>query len=212
MFILENRLGGYITNINNRYTVTGNIKKASLFPTERKAFNVKESLPKTVKRSNTYYIRELTPDIEDGIIEDKDYVVTNHVSRGDESVDKIKEILHEIVQYEEDIINKEAEYRTRLSDIDKELVDIDHWIEFYPVSAYDGYRMTKMRKDRLLERRRIKDSLFEISIIRSIKQKGGETLKTLNGIEDKKYTPRVLTDIFREKEVAKKRREKCVTQ
>ena len=210
MFILENRLGGYITNVNNKFTVTGNIKRASVFATERKALNVKESLPRTIKRE-TYYVRELSTETEDSMIEDEDYIVTGHIDRDDEYVNKVKKMLQEISNCEEDLLLKEEEYKSRLSELDKELVDIDHWIEFYPVSAYDGYRMTKMRKDRLLERRKIKDSLSEISIIRSIK--GGETLKNLNGIEEKKYTPRALTNIFREKEIVKKRREKrCVTQ
>ena len=210
MFILENRLGGYITNVNNKFTVTGNIKRASVFATERKALNVKESLPRTIKRE-TYYVRELSTETEDSMIGDEDYIVTGHIDRDDEYVNKVKKMLQEISNCEEDLLLKEEEYKSRLSELDKELVDIDHWIEFYPVSAYDGYRMTKMRKDRLLERRKIKDSLSEISIIRSIK--GGETLKNLNGIEEKKYTPRALTNIFREKEIVKKRREKrCVTQ
>ena len=210
MFILENKLGGYITNVNNKFTVTGNIKRASVFATERKALNVKESLPRTIKRE-TYYVRELSTETEDSMIEDEDYIVTGHIDRDDEYVNKVKKMLQEISNCEEDLLLKEEEYKSRLSELDKELVDIDHWIEFYPVSAYDGYRMTKMRKDRLLERRKIKDSLSEISIIRSIK--GGETLKNLNGIEEKKYTPRALTNIFREKEIVKKRREKrCVTQ
>lgn len=210
MFILENRLGGYITNVNNKFTVTGNIKKAFVFATERKALNVKESLPRTVKRE-TYYVRELSTETEDSMIEDEDYIVTGHIDRDNEYINKVKKMLQEISNCEEDLLLKEEEYKSRLSELDKELVDIDHWIEFYPVSAYDGYRMTKMRKDRLLERRKIKDSLSEISIIRSIK--GGETLKNLNGIEEKKYTPRALTNIFREKEIVKKRREKrCVTQ
>ena len=144
------------------------------------------------------------------MVADKDYVITGHADRDDESVVKIKEMLREISSFAEDLKYKEEKYRARISEIDKELTDIDHWVEFYPVSAYDGYRMTKMRKDRLIERRKIKDSLSEISIIRSIK--GGETLKSLKGIEDKKYTPRVLTDIFREKEIVKKRREKCAAQ
>lgn len=209
MYILENRLGEYITNVNNKFTVTGNIKKATLFKTENKANNVKSSLPKAIRKSN-YYIKELSAEDEDQMISDAEYTVTGHANREDESVTKIKEMLQEISDCEQDLILKEEMYKTRLSEIDRELSDIDHWIEFYPVSAYDGYRMTKMRKDRLLERRGIKDSLSEISIIRSIK--GGQTLKSLNGIEDKKYTPRVLTDLFREKEVVKRRREKCVAQ
>lgn len=209
MYILENRLGGYITNVNNKFTVTGNIKKATLFKTENKANNVKSSLPKAIRKSN-YYIKELSAEDEDQMISDAEYTVTGHTNREDESVTKIKEMLQEISDCEQDLVLKEEMYKTRLSEIDRELSDIDHWIEFYPVSAYDGYRMTKMRKDRLVERRGIKDSLSEISIIRSIK--GGQTLKSLNGIEDKKYTPRILTDLFREKEVVKRRREKCVVQ
>ena len=209
MYILENCFGGYITKVNNKFTVTGNIKKATLFKTETKANNVRSSLPKAIRR-NSYYIKELSVEDENQMISDNEYVVTGHTDREDESVVKIKEMLQEISDCEQNLLIKEEQYKARLSEIDRELSDIDHWIEFYPVSAYDGYRMTKMRKDRLVERRGIKDSLSEISIIRSIK--GGQTLKSLNSVEDKKYTPRVLTDLFREKEVVKRRREKCVVQ
>lgn len=209
MFIIENRLGGYITNVNNKYSVTGNIKKASVFSTKQKANNVRVNLPKIIRKDD-YIVKELSPEVEDKMTDDKDYVITGHADRDDKVINKVKEMLQEISTCEEDLLVKEDEYKTRLSEIDKELVDIDHWIEFYPVSAYDGYRMTKMRKDRLMERRKIKDSLSEISIVRSIN--GNETLKNLKGIEDKKYKPRALTDIFREKEITKRRREKCVTQ
>lgn len=205
-FIIENKKGGYISSLHNKFTVTGNLAKAQIFSTQTKANNVINSLPRTI-RNTEFYVSYI--DNKGNISEvkpEKTFVVTNTFSGTSEKITKIKNIISELCDCGADICVKELSLKERLSEIEKELVDIDHRIEFYPLSAYDGYKMSKMRKDRLEERRVIKDSLREISIIKDIK--GDEAFKRLKDMEIKKYTPRALVDIFEEKENVKRRRGK----
>lgn len=202
-FIIENKKGGYISSLHNKFTVTGNLAKAQIFSTQTKANNVINSLPRTIRNTEFYvsYI-DNNGNISD-IKPEKTFVVTNTFSGTSEKITKIKNIISELCDCGADICVKELSLKERLSEIEKELVDIDHRIEFYPLSAYDGYKMSKMRKDRLEERRVIKDSLREIGIIKDIK--GDEAFKRLKDMEIKKYTPRALVDIFEEKEKVKRR-------
>lgn len=193
-YVLENGKGGYITLINNSYTLTGNINKAKIFTDYQKAVNVCKSLPRTITRNqnDSFTVKALDCDTE------TEFVVSNKEAKCDENMVMIKTMLNDLNVFSQNIIAQEEEYRNRLSELDKELSDIDHYIEFYPLSAYDGYRMSRMRKDRLEERRRIKNGLTEIGIIKSLK--GDDALNGLKRIETQQYTPRILIDMFEEKE------------
>ena len=75
-----------------------------------------------------------------------------------------------------------------LSDIDKEINDIYHYIEFSNLDAYRGWKAYKMLKDKLNERRRIKNNLSSATrLSQTIKAK---RLKINNEQQTKKYTPR----------------------
>jgi len=77
---------------------------------------------------------------------------------------------------------------TSLSDIDKEINDIYHYIEFSDLDAYRGWKAYKMLKDKLNERRKIKDSLDSATrFSQTIKAKRS---KIKNEHKTKKYTPR----------------------
>lgn len=77
---------------------------------------------------------------------------------------------------------------TSLSDIDKEINDIYHYIEFSNLDAYRGWKAYKMLKDKLNERRRIKNNLSSATrLSQTIKAKRS---KINNEQKTKKYTPR----------------------
>lgn len=79
-------------------------------------------------------------------------------------------------------------YSTSLSDIDKEINDIYHYIEFSNLDAYRGWKAYKMLKDKLNERRKIKDNLSSATrFSQTIKAKSS---KINNEHKTKKYTPK----------------------
>lgn len=107
-----------------------------------------------------------------------------------------KSLTHEIKE-------RRTELNHRLSMVDKEICDIRHYIEFYTFNASKGYKLCKMLKDKLIERREIKDELEVINRI-SLMPVGticnGKGKGIIENLQDKQYTPRVLSELFEDKE------------
>ena len=90
------------------------------------------------------------------------------------------------------------------SEVDKEISDIMHFIEFYNFSASDGYKLCKALKDLRLRRRKIKNELELINIVNTQSLSNvasGQTNKAIDNLNDKKYTPRVLQELFDHKNI-----------
>lgn len=89
-----------------------------------------------------------------------------------------------------------------LSEVDKELCDIMHYIEFNSLDAANGYKAYKMIRDCRLRRRQIKDEREKVNA--AIQAVGNvqliENLKVclcqMKGLEGRKYKPRVLEELF----------------
>ena len=91
-----------------------------------------------------------------------------------------------------------------LSEVDKEICDIMHYIEFYNLDAAKGYKMYKMLKDCRLRRRKIKDEYEKVGAAITILanedliEKMKTALKQMKGLDNRLYTPRILTELFEE--------------
>lgn len=86
-----------------------------------------------------------------------------------------------------------------LSDIDKEICDIRHYIEFGKLNAYQGWSAYEMMKVTLIRRRKIKDTLYIISEIqgRRYGTSESESAKTaIMNLNRRTYTPRKLDFLF----------------
>lgn len=79
-----------------------------------------------------------------------------------------------------------SEYPKKLSKVDKEISDIYHYIEVSNLDAYRGWKAYKLLKDKLIERRKIKDEFDAAKRLRkSIQNKTKEINKQH---ATKKYT------------------------
>lgn len=91
-----------------------------------------------------------------------------------------------------------------LSEVDKEICDIMHYIEFYNLDAAKGYKMYKMLKDCRLRRRKIKDEYEKVGAAITVLanedliEKMKTALKQMKGLDNRLYTPRILTELFEE--------------
>lgn len=94
---------------------------------------------------------------------------------------------------------RKVELTQQLSDVDEQLCDIYHYIEFSKLNACQGYKAAKMIKDKRIARRRIKNELQVLSIILSsnisdeIEQ---EVVGRIKGMDNRVYNPRSLTELF----------------
>lgn len=85
----------------------------------------------------------------------------------------------------------------RLSEINEEITDIEHLIEFSKFNVSDAYAAYKMLRDTLQERRKIKDSIMAVKSLydNCNVNKLAEDHKQL---ENRVYKPRRLTKLFDE--------------
>jgi len=92
-----------------------------------------------------------------------------------------------------------SELSQRLSQIDQEITDVYHYIEFNNLNAADGYKAYKLLQEKLLKRRLIKDEFAKFHVLASSKVSDifdGTLDKSLNDLANKTYTPRVLKELF----------------
>ena len=95
--------------------------------------------------------------------------------------------------------NRKEELNNELSLVDKELCDILHYIEFCNLNAAQGWKASKMIKERRIKRRSIKNELNVIDII--LGKRISETMvdeinKAVQGMDKRTYEPRVLNELF----------------
>ena len=103
-----------------------------------------------------------------------------------------------------EIICKKLEKRRKYleseqSIADKKITDIEHYIEFNNLSASQGYKAYKLLKRCLEERRNIKNELGQLASVSKMNigfAGSGNMQKSLERINNKQYTPRVLTELF----------------
>lgn len=183
----------YIGCVNGKYTEVNdinlaikgpmhkltNLVKNCVAPDKRKKCNI---IPESTEIQNSYKtVTKVTN------------IVTNSVF--DEVMSTFKTLDLDI-----DSITKEhGELSQRLSQIDHEITDIQHYIEFNKLNAADGYKAYKLLQDKLLVRRGIKDDMTKFQILTSAKVSDifdGTLDKSLAALSNRTYTPRVLKELF----------------
>ena len=88
---------------------------------------------------------------------------------------------------------------SELSEIDQEICDIRHYIEFGRLNAYQGWAACEMMKTSLKQRRKIKDLLYIISEVQTMRDGATESERAKNAIDNlnkRTYTPRKLGFLF----------------
>ena len=86
-----------------------------------------------------------------------------------------------------------------LSNIDKEITDIQHYIEFGNFNAYQGWLAFSMLRHRLKKRGKIKNEFQILSQIGECKINSAmvnDIQAAIHKINNKSYTPRVLPELF----------------
>ena len=94
---------------------------------------------------------------------------------------------------------RKSELLSKLSDIDKQVVDMQHYIEFGKFNAYQGYMAFKMLQNALKQRREYKNEiemLVQVEECRLNVTAIATFASKISDIGNKVYTPRVLSELF----------------
>lgn len=109
----------------------------------------------------------------------------------------------EISAYQLKLYNNLSAYgeqlRRELSSVDLEICDIEHYIEFFALDAAKGYKAYRMLKERLKRRRHIKDEMAKVNCFLAGSSgdfSSGKIDRQIKGLDDRCYTPRVLSELF----------------
>lgn len=188
----------YITDEKDQYITTKNgiravdrIGQATKMNLS-KATNVLKTMPKTLLNFANWTILpvpEENNDAQDQLIENYNFINLETIIL---DMTKFTETAELYAKYSK-TINKQ------IVEIELEIEDLYHYIEFSNFNAAQGYRAYKMLKERLIKRRELKDTII---LLDSVQEKNMLTCSTDNinnivsKLESRNYRPRVLKELF----------------
>ena len=98
-----------------------------------------------------------------------------------------------------DMIRYKKELRENLSFVDREICDIQHYIENFSLDAAKGYKAYRMLRERLTHRRFIKEEIAKVCSFThgdADSFASGEILNRITSINRCTYSPRILNELF----------------
>lgn len=218
-YALTDGHGSYIRHdiFSGKFVPVRNLSLADKWEQRAKAQNIlKNGLCKKDKKR--FHIIEI--DDGKGITENtkKEVAVSEMNSESGEQdlhIEKVKELSDNLkedcqmdkwksgIEYMKDfVLDAEArkeELSKEMSDIDKEITDIQHYIELNNLNAYQGFLAYKMLQGRLRKRRKIKNELHVLSQLGACKVDSAMLIDVQNAIKEldsRTYTPRILSELF----------------
>lgn len=209
-YVITDGHGSYIRkdDFSRKYVPVRNLCFAEVFDERYKASNVlKNAISKNIRKN--YKIEEY---LDTGLSKNHIKCEYNKPNKKDDVVKAIAgETVHDsqqekwsagvkgIADFISDAEVRKVELVAKLSEVDKEITDIHHYIEFGVFNAYQGWLAFNMLRQRLRRRRKIKDELRVIVELGACKITSDMMIDINNAIVklgNRKYEPRVLKQLF----------------
>lgn len=114
-------------------------------------------------------------------------------------IEELRKKIEGVKKFIDDAENRRSELSDLLSNTDKEITDIQHYIEFSDINDEDITSTYNMLKTRLKNRRQIKNELSVLRQLAECKMDAsmfGDLLTVISDLDNKTYVPRVLTSLF----------------
>ena len=114
-------------------------------------------------------------------------------------IEELRKKIECVKKFIDDAENRRSELSDLLSNTDKEITDIQHYIEFSDINGEDIASTYNMLKTRLKNRRQIKNELSVLRQLAECKMDAsmfGDLLTVISDLDNKTYVPRVLTSLF----------------
>ena len=209
-YVITDGHGSYIRKdeFSGKYVPVRNASFAERFEQRCKAANVlKNAIGKNIRsKYKVVDIEEETAPIMPTVREvnstsNKDQVVKTIASEkpAESQTEKWVSGAETLTEFVMDAEKRKEELVGLLSEVDKEISDINHYIEFGKFNAYQGWLAFTMLQNRLRKRRKIKDELSVINQLGECKITSDMMIDIKNAIAElgnRKYAPRVLTQLF----------------
>lgn len=131
-------------------------------------------------------------------ITDKDLKNTAKLSDSKEINEWIEKIstLNGLIK---DARNRKDALLGNLSEVDRKITDIQHYIEFSKLNAAQGYKAYKMEREWLLKRRKIKNEIAVVSKIVECNMSDSlldDVKNMIKTMDNRTYNPRFLDELY----------------
>lgn len=200
VYVLTDGSGNYIRHdkLTGKYVPIRSFKQTQQWDSQQKAHSVlNNSLNKSI-RSN-YAVQLIDTE---NIVEKDDMSKQREIcfraledSNIEEWLNKINIVMDALSGSD----TRKNELLEKLSEIDKEIVDIEHYIEFGKFNCYQGWMCFKMLQNTLQQRRKYKNEIAVLNLIKQCKF-NKESLEALSStvadIQNKCYRPRAFPELF----------------
>lgn len=201
VYVLTDGKGSYIRKdeTTGKYVPIRSFKHANQWDNILKAKSVLDnSIAKAIRKD---YVVQLVD--TEHIVEKEDLSKQSELVFREIEDDNISDWLSKINTIKDVLSGSDmrvSELTEKLSEVDREIVDVQHYIEFGKFNAYQGWMCFKMLQNMLQQRRKYKN---EISVLNMIKQCKFDMnsltalSQTISDATNKKYTPRAFPELFR---------------
>ena len=199
-YIMDTYGSYYMVNSSSKISATTNPNLATKF-TLAKANNVIQNMIKPNQRYQ--YVLKEAEEVGHEVVEYVDAYSGDYMeTRLDDMNLDWNSYIEEVI----DITSQLRQYRSNLSymlsQVNKEICDIMHYVEFFNLDAARGYKVYKMLKERRIRRRHIKDEFEKVSAViqamgdEPFMQRMNTCLRQMEGLDHRQYEPRVLVELF----------------
>lgn len=206
--------------LNNKWK-PAKLKDANIFPNKKKADVVFKSCVSKALKNIGFHIEEYN--CSNIVIENKDSDIQTEAQMEIQlenklglelevesenmpynnyikvNFDELKNNLSKLSEQIKCLQNNKPALLDMESSVDKAISDILHYIEDYNFSACNGYKLCKILKNLRIYRRKIKDQIIITDTLSrhtvNLVAKG-TTCNAITGLDKRKYTPRVLIELF----------------
>lgn len=200
VYVITNGEGVYIRKdeTTGKYVTIPNFKMATQWDSIRKANSVLNNcIARSIRSDYAVQLLESSKFIEkENLNVQRDVYFENGTDGNlDEWISKINAVIDIIANSD----TKQEELNRKLSNVDKKIVDVEHYIEFGKFNAYQGWMCFKMMQNLLRERRRYKNEIQAINLVKQYHFDNNSLVKlskTISEIQHKRYTPRAIPELF----------------
>lgn len=190
-YVLKKNTGHFVKiNIKGNIKLTSNLSLADRFTYSDACNFIKNNIKKKDKKN--FSIEQVDDEVKTEVVDDK--TIFDGMSFDWENFCKTNtKVFSQLEEYKKALKDK-------LCEIESERTDIEHYMEFFDkLNAAQGYKAYKMFNDIRCRRRKIKDEILKVDILldSSVEDfKKGRVVSRFNGIENRKYEPRILKELF----------------
>lgn len=208
LFVITDGNKNYVRReLNGKYVL---VKSRALADEYEERWKAKKVLNNNLrpKERKKFFIQEEETGF--GNIEQVDITVEEQIKlEVDDTIEKIieqrsyietfKKEIETIKKFLDDADVRRIKLGALLSNVDKEITDIDHYIELNNVDDSSKIKVFDMLKERLTNRREIKNELY---ILRRLKEAQinksvfADLLNVVAEVKNRNYVPRILEELF----------------